>query len=259
MTFSRKFALLALCSLLVWGLTFSAKAQSASDKKKSVLASVRRIAVLLPYFGTPEFLDHAPLKPESSRRRPTGDELRQRSESRTFLAKLETETQRILQERLKERTPFTFVPLTAEPPFPENKKEAVLLPSVFPLKNEGRLKGTKFPLPDPDAVKRIAVQNGTDAVLLTVMDEPRRDGGGYFFDVSGVGYRSPHVSGKIAFYLLSKDGSEILHEFVEVLHPVTKIGNRDYTQVDMTETHEQIIENFLDELSRYLPRTALLF
>ena len=246
-----------LCGLPFLSLTQNLFAQSASDKKKTALAGVKRVLLTLPYFATPEFLDNAPVKVVNGGRKLTDEEIKKvREENRLFLSKLESQTQETLQKRLTVRTPFTVSPLKLTLPASRDPKEKKQdkEDSAFAFKGEGRLKGTKFPLPNPVIVRQLATENNADAVLLTIMDEPRRDDGGYFFDASGIGYRSPHVSAKIALYFLLADGTEILHEYVEVLHPISKIGNRDYTQVDMTETHEMVIENFLDELTRYLPK-----
>ncbi len=49
------------------------------------------------------------------------------------------------------------------------------------------------------------------------------------------------------------DGTEVIRPVVDVLRPLTRIGNREYVFVDWTEAQDQIVENLMDEWTRYTP------
>ena len=92
-------------------------------------------------------------------------------------------------------------------------------------------------------------------MLLGVLDEPRKSNGGYFFDpLSGPGYDSPKVHDKATFDLVLADGTLVLRQTIDVIHPLTRIGTRRFVLADWLETDDQIIEDLMDEITRYTPK-----
>lgn len=235
--------LLAVGALLAITHSF-ASADAAGDKRRAQLANVHRVVVVPPFFGT-ETLAKADAPPSDSK--PANPKLAEYVEQ---LRKLESRARTGLPERLAARTRFEVVPadeVTAA------LKALELTPGKL-YQNNGRMKGTKFANPDPQAVRKLADRVHADAVLLATLDEPRRSSDHYFFDpLSGIGFSEAHVRAKIGFWLLLADGTESFQRVSEVVHPLTRIGKREYLFVDWQEADDLAIENFLDELTRYTP------
>ena len=167
-----------------------------------------------------------------------------------YLKKIEAHVREWLPERVKVRTPFEVVPAEE---VAEGLKDLKLTPEKV-FQNNGRMRGSKFAAPDAAVVRQVAARLHADAVLLGTLDEPRRSNGKYTFDLlGGIGYDSPSVSCKAGYYLLLADGTEVLFNPIEVMHPLTSLGKRDFVLADWIETEEQVIENFMDELTRYTP------
>lgn len=255
----------AICTFLAgcWLDPMQARADAAGDKRRVQFAKVRVVAVLPPFFGTTTLYnaeDPGGKRPADGNavKREKGDadrshdpeSVRRAMSYREQLRKLEEHAVRLLPERVQERTAFQII-------VSEDLQRALKALNLTPrtlFQNQGLIRGTKYAQPDATAVKRLAAHLKADALLLTVFDEPRRTNSRYYFDpLDGISYDSAHVRGKAAFFVLLADGTEALHDYPEVLHPLTKIANRNFLFVDWMETEDQLIEGFLDEWTRYTP------
>ncbi len=233
----------------------TASADEAGDAKRAALQKVHRVVIVPPFFGTDTLGELPPRTDKSGRQEladtPIDEKARERrNEYIEVLKKLEIHARETLPTRLAARTPFVITPGADTVHILEALKKAP--PAVF--KNGGRIMGKKFDQPDTETVLKIATEAKADAVLLCAFDEPRRNSGGYYFDpLSGPGYDVPKVHDKATFDLITLDGNAVIHQTVEVVHPVTKLGQRLFLLADWTETVDQIIEDFMDELTRYTP------
>ena len=240
--------------LLMAGMTRTAGAQdktapprkeTGTERKKRLLANVRRLVVVAPYFGVP--LPDAKTDPKM-----TDAQRKQQERYRDYLRKLEASAREHLPLRLAARTMFQIVPLAEA----DDALKALTLTPQSLFQNSGLMRGTNFPLPNAENVARFAAQSKADAVLITVLDAPRRDNGRVLFDpLTGLSGEPPKVRSKAAFYLLLPDGAEVLRDYVEALQPVTSGSGhgRDYLLIDWTEAQDVTLEDFMDELSRYAP------
>lgn len=247
-------ALLLIGAATVVAATAPAAADGAGERKKQMLAPVKRVVVVPFTFGTPTLHGGKPPTVEGSEppaNRPplqTGPAMtRPRYEG--FLRSLEARIRTQLPARLTDRTPYTV----AAPADVDSAMKELNIENGALFLNGGLMKGTKFDLPNPAAVAKLAAALHADAVLLGSMDEPRKADGHYYLDLGGLGYESAHVMSKAGFFLLSADGTEILHDFVEVMHPLTRIGRRQFLLADWTDAEDQVVEEFLDEMTRYTP------
>jgi hypothetical protein len=226
--------------------SLSAQGDTTGDRRRTQLAKVQRVVLIPPFLGTDtlsklEDQKAAPQKgkPDAALTQYTGQ-----------LRSLEAHAREWLPLRVTARTNFRIVP---QDELMEALKDLKLTPQAL-FQNGGKMKGKSFAEPEGSAVRALAQRLHADAVLLSTLDEPRRNSGGYLFDpISGVTYDNPKVRVKMGFWLLLPDAADVLHEYTEVLHPVSKIGIRTFLLTDWTETEDQVIENFLDELTRYTP------
>jgi hypothetical protein len=228
--------------------------QSANDKRRAQLATVHRVAVAPPFYGTGRLAkpDAAPAgagsKPDAAATQsPANARI---AEYLDRLRKLQDHTRTLVPERLAARTPYQIVPM-------EETEAALKALDLTPEKlylNAAKMKGTKFSGPDPEAVRKLAARLHADAVVLDTLDEPRKSPERLFFDpLGGLGLSEAHVTAKIGFWVLLADGTEVFQRVSDVVHPVTKIGNREFLFVDWQEANDLAIENFLDELTRFTP------
>ena len=228
--------LLLAVSILV---AVTAGAETANDKIRAQFALVHRVAVVPPFYGTGRLS-----KTEAAPANPKLVEYLDR------IRKLQDRTRTLVPERLAARTPFQIVPV-------EETDAALKALELAPEKlflNGGRMKGTKFAAPDPDAVKKLAAQLHADAIVLDTLDEPRRSPERLYFDpLGGLGVSEAHVTAKIGFWVFLADGTQVFQRVSDVVHPVTSIGNRAYLFADWQEANDLAIENFLDELNRFTP------
>jgi hypothetical protein len=247
-------SIVLLLGLLVFPLS-GAHADAAGDKRRVLLASVRRIAVVPPFFGTDTLArvsgsEDASRAPEG---RPAKEPDAREKRYAEQLRRLEAHVRTTLPARVAARTPFEVVPAD------ERAKafEALNLTPAKLFQNGGRIRSARFAAPDTQAVSKLADFLHADAVLLGTLDEPRRSNGRYYFDMlSGLSYDSAHVRGKAGYYLLLADGTEVLHAFIEVLQPLSRIGNRDYILADWMDAESLVIENLMDEITRYAPEKS---
>ena len=219
--------------------------ETGTERKRRLLAKARRLVVVAPYFGVPPADAKTDLKMTDAQRK-------QQERYRDYLRKLEASAREHLPLRLAARTPFQIVPLTEA----DDALKALTLTPQNLFQNGGMMRGTTFPLPDAANIARFAAQTKADAILITVLDAPRRDNGRVLFDpLSGLSGEPPKVRSKAAFYLLLPDGTEVLRDYVEALQPVTPGSGRgrDYLLIDWTEAQDITLEDFMDELSRYAP------
>ncbi len=252
----------ALLPLVCLSLTMQA-ARASSDvpkeKKRSVLATVHRIAVVPLFYGAdaaklagekvaadknksaPSEKSVPKLSPEQVVRRKSF--LRQRQE---LLSHANTR----LPERAGARLPYAVL----------SREETMAALAELKQKPEdlfkegGATRGTKFPFPLADQVRKLAAQLKVDALILGVLDEPRYDNGHYYFDpFYGVNYETGHVKSRAGFYFMLADGTEILHAYMEVKNPLTPPEGRDYRLADWTDAQELMIENMMDEWTQFTP------
>lgn len=236
------FAALLLAISLLSGP--AAHADAANDKRRAQFATVHRIAVAPPFYGTGRLAKPETPAPDTAAPNPKVTEYLDR------LRKLQDRTRTLVPERLAARTPFQVIPT-------EETEAALKALDLTPEKlytNAGRMKGSHFAIPDPEAVKKLAGRLHADAVVLDTLDEPRRSPERLYFDpLSGVGVSEAHVGAKIGFWVLLADGTEIYQRVSDVVHPVTQVGSRQYLFADWQEANDLAIENFLDELNRFTP------
>ncbi|HZO90203.1 MAG TPA: hypothetical protein VFB38_17885 [Chthonomonadaceae bacterium] len=250
---------LALCGAS-FGSAQTAHADAAGERKRTLLAHVRRIVVVPPFFGT-DTLEKAfgpeqeekpadasnRAKPPSRKPAEPDPRLKEYAEQ---LRKLEEHARTLLPKRVAARTPFEVV-LAAE--LAKAFKELNLTPASL-FQNRGRIRDSRFALPDAEAVRKLASYLHADAVLLGTMDEPRRTNRRYFFDPYNIiNYESAHVRSKAGFFVMLADGTEVLHDYVEALQPLSRIGSREYLLADWLDATALVIEDMLDELTRYTP------
>jgi len=240
---------LLLCLMLL--TAHGAQADTAGDKKRAQLANVKRILVIPPFFGTDTLSKDHPQDEKTVSDTPP-NAAQNKAKYLADLRKLQTHAAEALPQRVADRTPYTVVP-AAE--VTQAMKDLKLTPEKL-FQNNGRMQGTHFALPDLDAVRQLAARVHADAVLLGTLDEPRRTNGHYYLDFGGVNYESSHVRSKAGFFVLLADGTEVLHDYLEVMHPLTRIGEREYLLADWTESEDLLIENFMDELTRYTPKKS---
>ncbi len=251
---------LALC-VAVAATSTSSHADAAGDKKRAQLLNVKRLLVIPGVSSVPILSENCqPQKPGKSieKKREPKTQPDEKQSVRAALAdylenlhKLERNAQEKLPARAAARTPYEVVKSD------EVARALMILKTTPPelFQSGGRLNSKKFDMPDPEQVKRIATLVHADAVLLGVLDEPRKSNGGYYFDpVSGPGYDSPKVHDKATFDLMLADGTLVLRETIDVVHPLTRIGARQFVVADWIETDDQIIEDLMNEVTRYTPK-----
>ena len=223
---------------------FSSGAQTATEKRKAQFASVHRVVVAPAFIGTGRLAKSESPEPGAAPPNPKLAEYLDR------LRRLQGHTRSLVPERLSARTPFQIVPM-------QETEAALKALELTPEKlylNNGRMKGTRFSAPDPQQVRKLAAHLHADAVVLDTLDEPRRSPERLFFDpLGGIGISEAHVTAKVGFWVLLADGTEVYQRVSDVVHPLTKIGNREYLFADWQEANDLAIENFLDELTRYTP------
>lgn len=236
-------SLLALCSLLA--LTPTARADKAGDACRVLMTNVKRVVIIPPFFGA-EILRN-PEAAEKAARAKTNKENIQLYLSQ--LRKLEARVKERLPERVAARTPFEVVPYEELEAILE---DLLLTPEQF-FQNNGLMRGNRFPAPNPEAVTRLCAALEADAVVLGMLDEPRRNNGRTIFDPCGIYYQSAHVRSRAGYFVVMADGTEALKPVLDVVRPLTRIGNREYLLVDWLETQDVIVENLMDEWTRYTP------
>ena len=229
-----------------------ARGDITNEKKRALLAVVHRVAVAPPFYGTCR-LAKPDSKSEADKPTPKAEPDKPNPKLAEYLdrlRKLQDRTRALLPERLTTRTPFQIVPM-------EETEAALKALELTPEKlylNEAKMRGTRFSGPDPQAVKKLAARLHADAVILDTLDEPRRSPDRLFFDpLGGLGISEAHVTAKIGFWVLNAEGTEVVQRVSDVVHPVTKIGNRQYLFADWQEANDLAIENFIDELIRFTP------
>ncbi len=226
------------------------RADASNDKKRAQLAAVRRLIVAPPFYATDTLAkSSAGTKPGE---KPTAASAKTDPRLASYvvqLRELENHARARLPERVGARTPYEIVPADAL----RTAFETLKLTPESLFQNNGRMRGGRFALPDTANVAKLTAFLKADAILLGAMDEPRRSNGHYYFDVSGINYTSSHVRSKAGYFLLRADGSEILHDYVEALRPLTRIGAREFVTEDWREATDQVIEDLLDEITRYTP------
>ena len=204
---------------------------------------VRRVAVTPPFYATGR-LSRPDARPESPPAEPKLAEYLDR------LRKLQERTRKLVPQRLAARTPFEVVPMDET----EAAMKALDLTPESLYLSGAKMRGTRFSGPDPAAVRKLAARLHADAVLLDVLDEPRRSPDRLFFDpLGGLGLSTAHVTAKIGLWLLLADGAEVVQRVSDVVHPVTRVGSRQYLFADWQEASDLAIENFMDELVRFTP------
>lgn len=252
LSFTATVSLLAiLCPAI---LSTPADSDVPKEKKRSLLASVHRIAVIPLFYGA-DAAKSAANKKKSAQGEKPAPKLSAAQETRrnTFQAQrqeLLSHANERLPERVATRLPYEVL----------SKEETNAALAELKLKPEdlfkesGVTRGTKFPLPLPEQVKKLAVRMKVDAVIVGVLDDPRYDNGHYYFDpLYGVNYESGHVNSRAGFYFMLANGTEILHAYMSVKNPLTPPQGRDYRLADWTDAQELMIENMMDEWTQFTP------
>ena len=235
-----------------------------TDKKRQQLAHIKRLAVISPFFGTDTLAKAAEAetgaKPEAAqndgakrdtRRRANKSDPARLAQYAGYLQKLQDDAQVYLPQRLGKRTGLEILN-------GESVANALKTLQVTPEKlfeNNGRIKGTKFPLPLAAAMRQVADALHADAIVLGVLDEPRRANGKYLFDpFSGFSYEPGYVETHGGFYLMLPEGGEGLHGYMRVRNPMSKAGGREFVLADWIDAQELMIENMMDEWTYLLPK-----
>ncbi len=258
------FACLSLAALLCH-LAPDARCDTRDDQKRALLAHVHRVVVIPAFFGTDTLTKADKLadnnKPKAGQdtpsnapaptppnRKPEDARLLQNAET---LRKLQDDVRATLPQRLARRAGLEIV--SAEE-LASALKDLQLTPEKM-FENEGRMKGTKFPLPLPQAVRDVAKICHADAVVLGVLDEPRRANSRYFFDpLYGFSYETGYVETHAGFYLMLPDATEGLHGYMRVRNPLSRVAGHPFVLADWIDAQDLMIENMMDEWTYYLPR-----
>ncbi len=249
----------------------------AEARKRAQLATVKRVVVIPPFFGTETLKTPGKLDDKSDNRPQETNETEEEEKNaaknrakgadgkddkhalqvdpnskryREHLKKLEEHAQSYLPERLAKRAKFEIVPaieVTAA------LKKLNLTPEKM-FENGGMMKGTKFPMPRPEAIRNLSDALKADAIVLGVLDEPRRANGKYFYDpLYGFSYEPGNVEAHAGFYLMLAEGTELLHGYMRVRSPVSRANNgRDFVLPDWIDVQELMIENLMDEWTYYM-------
>jgi hypothetical protein len=253
----RAAALVGLITMLICAARQATHADNSTEKKRALMATVKRLVVIPPYFAT-DTLTKADAVQKSDRSSGAQASAGTAADARLTayaaqLRKLTDHAAAILPVRAAARTPFTVVPM-------EEVTAALKALEWTPDKlfqNGGRMRGARYPTPDPEAVKKLAARLHADAVLLTALDEPRRKNGRAVFNLlTGLDIRSAQVEARAGFFVLMADGVTALTDDVDVAHPLTHIGNREYLMTDWLEAQDVMIEDLFDEWTRYLPSST---
>lgn len=265
---------ICLCSVgisSIWARCDTGQNRNA-DRKRVQLAHVRRIVVIPPFFGTDTIARATPPpgatsahtdtnEPESrpkangaralaagDPRRPVDPKLTRYAEQ---LLKLQDAARAYLPQRLTKRAGFDVVP-------PEETASALRALGLTPEKmfmDDGRVRNTRFPLPLPDAIRKVSEALRADAVVLGVLDEPRRASGKYMYDpLYGFSYEPGFAEAHAGFYLMLPEGTEALHGYMRVRNPTSRAGRREFVLADWTDAQDLMIENLMDEWTYYTPK-----
>lgn len=242
---------LAVCALMALR-TGDALADKAGDKRRTLLASVRRLVIVSPFVGL-----EAATKPEKQNGKGeaakaqmlTGKDGTEALPYADALRQLEETAGTHLPVRVAARTPYRIVP-SAE--VEEALKSLKLTPQQL-FQENGRMRGTRFALPDAAPVRRLAAQLRADAVILVTLAEPRRNGERFIITPFSFYNRSAFVTIKGGYFVLMADGTEAYHAYMETLRPMTPTGKPSHLLADWKDATRQMCEDFLDELTRYTP------
>ena len=215
-------------------LTFNvfASADTVGDKIRARLKNVKRIVIAAAFFGTETLSKYVESKKANSKSAPEPSKSRidpKLEKYVDYLKKIQEQFQKRLPERMMARTPF-------EVASDEEIKDSFDTTGLTPQKlfiNSGAIQGRKLPIEDMLNVKRFMEPLHADAILMTVLDEPRRNLEHYYFDpLSGLNIRPSHVQCRAIFVLLLPDGTSVFSKSVDVSHPISKIGKRDFLLAD---------------------------
>lgn len=219
-----------------------ARADTGEAQKRAALAGIRRLAIVPAFFVTRprKSAATAPSKAEQ--------------QYTATLQQLQAHADKRLPARAADRLPYSIVP----PSDVARALAALRLQPADLVQDSGKMKGNRYPLPNPDAVRRLAGRLHVDAVLITEMDEPRRENGHYFWSFpEGAGYDPSHVEFNGAFTVALADGAEVLQYRGSVEHPLTRVDRRTFLAVDWSEAEDLLVEDMLDEVTRYTPSQPL--
>ena len=229
------------------------RADGKADKIRAFLKSVHSVGIAHPMIGTETLAKYseAVLHKEQAKILDTDLKLTPKlNEYASALKKIESTFQNKLPERFSARTSYSLV---EESKLKDNLKELELTPSKLFVREE-KIKNRRFPTIDKVNCKRLIEALKVDALLIAMIDEPRRNSEHYYFEpLSGFNFRPSNVQIRACFWLVAPDGNPVLISPIEVLHPLSKIGKREYLMADWIEAEELAIENFLDELTLYTP------
>ncbi len=227
-------------------------ADAAGDKKRAQLLPVKRLLVVPPFVATDTLGELPPLvEPKGRPVPPLTDKRKAELETYTgVLKQLEEYVRARTYARATVRLPFSI--LSATETQAALKSELSSVPQLFAT--GGRLKGRKFDEADAKKVQKLAEAAHADAVLIGSLDEPRKSNGHYYFDpLAGAGYESPKVSVRGEFALYLANGTLVLKHSLEEFHPVTQLGKQQFLLADWIETEELLVEDLMDEITRYTP------
>ncbi len=275
--------ILYLLSMCLWSAGFSSgsahcdtgrntSGDKNADRKRVQLAHIRRVVVIPPFFGTDTILratpppgaapphtdanePEPPPKANDARplalgdpRNPIDPKLTRYAEQ---LRKLQDAARAYLPQRLAKRAGFEVVP-------PDETANALRALGLTPEKmfmDDGRVKNTHFPLPLPDAIRKVSEALRADAVVLGVLDEPRRANGKYMYDpLYGFSYEPGFAEAHAGFYLMLPEGTEALHGYMRVRNPTSREGRREFVLADWADAQDLMIENLMDEWTYYTPK-----
>ena len=242
-----------------------AHCDTREDQNRALLAHVHRVVVIPPFFGTDTLTKAAKLSEDSKPKTDVGSgnnapappsTPRKTEETRLiqnaeYLRKLQGAVRADLPQRLAKRAGLEIVSVEE---MNAALKDLQLTPEKM-FENEGRMKGTKFPLPAPQAVRDIAKICHADAVVLGVLDEPRRANSRYFFDpLYGFSYETGFVETHAGFYLMLPDATEGMHGYMRVRNPLSRVAGHPFVLADWIDAQDLMIENMMDEWTYLLPK-----
>ncbi len=226
--------------LLLLCVCAEAKAAPKRPNARELLANVHTVAIVSPFFGV-----NLPDKPQKNAKARAEE-----AHERVWLKALLAHAQQRLPIRMLHRTPWKLA----------GQKETLLAMQKLHLtpqelfQNNGLIQHGKYPLPKPAAVQQLLAALHADALILADLDAPQNISGHYTFSLlGGTGYEPAHEVMKGEFLVALPNGDTALRFINTVEHPPTSIGGRKFVQLDWEEAENLLIENFLDDVTRYLP------
>ncbi len=221
---------------------YAAYSDTASDHIREIMHGIHKAAVLTIYMQS--ILPQTGAYKQDSKKSDI-----QRWDSPTLKTLMSHINKRLLQ-RITARTPYVM----------DDGHESIMALGVLqispaslflPVKSR---RDPKALVVNSSAIESLESKLQVDAIVLEVLDAPRRIDGHYVYNaLEGFGRVPSHVSTQGVFFVCTKDGLTAFRDPLTVDHPLTQIGGRQFLLEDWEEAENLMIEDFLDDWTRYTP------